>query len=352
MQTEKKSMSAETITAHYQRIGKIFDDEFYAKQVPETKPNYVQYLKAGHMEGRPPNLLFSPVYYRYKYLNGNPNIEPLLHYLEEGDEKNYNPHPLFDTAYYKKQAGNIATGITALEHYLSTGWKNEYSPSPYFDVAFYNKQLKERISEPHICHYLIKGEKLNLNPNKSFELKKYTKASNPKSWHYLAYNHLSKLDVFVLNEQKLLDVLNLSPLQNLQETQENEFLLKRLFDEPFYFQCNPGIISKKIDPLRHYLDYGSSEGKFPHPLFSPDYYQEKHQDSTNSIDPLLDYLKRGNEKISPHPLFDVDYYISQLPNNTKWEKPGWSTSLKLVIKRISHQAPFLMLIFIWKNTHL
>jgi len=333
-------MSEEKITLQYQVIKRLFDKQFYANQVPAFKPNHIQYLKAGHLEGRPPNILFSPNYYRSKYLNNDPNFEPLAHYIQVGDKQNYNPHPLFDNSFYKKKVQNINQDSTALEHYLEIGWKNNLSPSPYFDLHYYLSQLQTKPSIPAVCHYLTIGENQGIDPNQYFLVKHFEKAANPKNWHYLAYNHLAKLDLFILEENGLLNKMGLKPLLNIEIEKKSKTLLKRIFDDSFYALSNPKLLDNKIELLQHYIDFGSAEGKFPHPLFNPDYYRAQNLNSENTVEPLLDYIKRGNDKISPHPLFDIDYYLSQLPANTEWEKTWLEHYLEIGWKENISPSPF------------
>lgn len=83
-----------------------------------------------------------------------------------------------------------------------------------------------------------------------------------------------------------------------------------LFDSAFYLQKYPDVAAAGIDPLYHYLQYGSAESRQPHPLFDPLFYRSHNRDVRESgMDPLIHYLEKGAmEDRKPHPLFEPSYY--------------------------------------------
>ena len=70
----------------------------------------------------------------------------------------------------------------------------------------------------------------------------------------------------------------------------------------------------KVDPLRHFLRRGATEGRAPNPLFDPAYYAEQRPDlATEEL--LWHYISDGaSEGLDPHPLFDTTYYIDHNPD--------------------------------------
>jgi hypothetical protein len=90
------------------------------------------YLEFGFQEGRLPNPLFDPIYFRIKHAPELPFDQDPLNYYLNHPEKDWSPHPLFDPTYYRKQLIDPIEGKTLLEHFLDTGWKQGLSPSPFF----------------------------------------------------------------------------------------------------------------------------------------------------------------------------------------------------------------------------
>jgi hypothetical protein len=96
----------------------------------------------------------------------------------------------------------------------------------------------------------------------------------------------------------------------------------RLFDPAFYLERYPDVRGAGMNPLRHYLRYGASEGRKPHPLFQPDYYLARCPEAKNSGNPLLHFLDNGGG-CSPHPLFDSAAYIADNPDAASQPLPHY-----------------------------
>jgi hypothetical protein len=92
-----------------------------------------------------------------------------------------------------------------------------------------------------------------------------------------------------------------------------------LFSSRYYLSQNPDVARRGVNPLAHYLVRGAREGRDPHPLFSTRYYLSQSPDVARGVvNPLLHYLERGaKEGRDPHPLFSTRYYLSQNPDVAK-----------------------------------
>jgi len=162
----------------------IFDALFFEGYYSDENwdidmPPIDHYLQYGSKEGRNPNPLFDPKYYKEKYLsnqkaNNNLEDEPIVHYYRQPHDKQISPHPLFDAEYYYSQLQEkeilVSKDQTYLEHFFKEGWKYNLSPSKHFDVEFYIEQypdIKKSKVNP-ILHYLKVGESLGLQPNADF----------------------------------------------------------------------------------------------------------------------------------------------------------------------------------------
>ncbi|MGF1459935.1 MAG: glycosyltransferase [Leptolyngbyaceae cyanobacterium] len=86
-----------------------------------------------------------------------------------------------------------------------------------------------------------------------------------------------------------------------------------LFDAGWYLLENPDVAQAGINPLRHYLIQGASEGRNPSPLFDSAWYLAQSVDVAESgVNPLLHYVEQGaGEGRDPHPLFTSGWYLEQ-----------------------------------------
>ncbi|MHB8788713.1 MAG: glycosyltransferase family 2 protein [Desulfobulbaceae bacterium] len=90
-----------------------------------------------------------------------------------------------------------------------------------------------------------------------------------------------------------------------------------LFDVRYYLANDPGLDSRYIDPLIHYLEAGWREGRKPNPLFDSSWYRELQPQCAES-DPLRHYIEQGwREGADPTPLFFTTWYAGQYPQSTR-----------------------------------
>jgi GT2 family glycosyltransferase len=89
-----------------------------------------------------------------------------------------------------------------------------------------------------------------------------------------------------------------------------------LLDRDWYLENYPDIVAAGVDPARHYLRYGASEGRNPGPLFDTRWYLQQYPDvRVAGMNPLVHYLRYGAmEGRDPNPLFDSDWYLQQSPD--------------------------------------
>lgn len=101
-----------------------------------------------------------------------------------------------------------------------------------------------------------------------------------------------------------------------------EFQIRRVlatsgvFDTQWYATQYADVARSGLDPLTHYVRYGFSEGRDPHPLFDTDWYLQKYPEVAEAgLNPLADYLQTGAAQgRDPHPLFDTDWYMAKYPD--------------------------------------
>ena len=89
-----------------------------------------------------------------------------------------------------------------------------------------------------------------------------------------------------------------------------------LFDPVRYLQQPPALLD--VEPLQHYLSHGANEQRDPHPLFQTRWYRTRYRDVGRSgINPLLHYLAVGGPQgLWPNEFFDPSYYLKQAPSLT------------------------------------
>ena len=89
--------------------------------------------------------------------------------------------------------------------------------------------------------------------------------------------------------------------------------IRKLLDAEFYLRANPDVAAARMDPSKHYVQYGAAERRHPHPLFDPAHYLASCPAARNAANPLLHFLEQSGSWANPHPLFDCDAYLRAHP---------------------------------------
>ena len=204
----------------------VFDPSYYRVQKPElpaTKDPLADYFTTGAAQGRDPSLLFSASKYLAAYQDvAATGINPMLHYITYGQAEGrmaFLPGPtaaadsLVQTSFYDRQLGAtlIPTGTAANQqaaaHYDTYGWQHGLNPDAYFDTQYYlarNPDVAAAKINP-LLHYESNGWKEGRNPSAAFSTRGY--------------------------------------------------LIK-----------NPDVAAANLNPLAHYLNNGQFEGRLPIPV--------------------------------------------------------------------------------------
>ena len=91
-------------------------------------------------------------------------------------------------------------------------------------------------------------------------------------------------------------LLKKNPIARYYKDKKNIRLIQKskLFDANFYLETNPDVKSANLDPLRHYLEYGGFEGRFPSQEFDSSYYLSKYPEvMVSGMNPLVHFLRYG-----------------------------------------------------------
>lgn len=159
---------------------------------------------------------------------------------------------LFHAAWYKKEYGltHLPDQIQALEHYINSGISLGYDPHPLFSNFHVGAQEKENTTTPPILTYIKNVESYEPFP---------------------------------------------------------------LFDTYFYASKYWDVVQIGIHPYKHYIKYGSAEGRQPHICFEPTWYGAQ-QLASDGGHLLVDYVTQPTSfRLSPHPLFDANHYFGLVP---------------------------------------
>jgi len=124
--TAKERWERAGILRNLKGITTVFDREFYLARNPDVRAAgmnpLLHYLRYGAEEGRKPNRLFDPHYYRKCCSHPpEPGENTLAHFLSRGKDA-ASPHPLFDCDAYR--ASHPGLTMNPLLHYLKSA-RNE-----------------------------------------------------------------------------------------------------------------------------------------------------------------------------------------------------------------------------------
>lgn len=128
-----------------------------------------QHMERWLLKGSP---YFDAAYYlRINHDVADAGLDPLLHFVRFGDREGRCPNPLFDPRFYRARAGKTSQLINSVLHYAWIGRYQKHSTSPWFDVRYYlqhNRDVERRGIDP-LYHYLRWGGKEGRSPNPSFD---------------------------------------------------------------------------------------------------------------------------------------------------------------------------------------
>lgn len=90
----------------------------------------------------------------------------------------------------------------------------------------------------------------------------------------------------------------------------------KLFDDAWYLLTYSDVAKSGIDPLVHYVWFGSVEGRNPTPMFDVNYYKQSNPDiDFTKVEPFTHYLKVGHKQLrNPNPLFSEGFVKGQSRN--------------------------------------
>ncbi len=233
------------------RNSAIFEYEFYRADLARVSPPGLDvapevaishFLQFGVAAGASPSPFFDVAWYRSSNRDLN-NQDPVLHYVIFGAAEGRSPHPLIPPATAKllRHAGNLVGLLNLYARMVVEPAAERRVPPALLKIlksfSWHATSLNEiewarKISESGLFDNAFYREQLSLHPPIDLKLVPPTDIL-----HFLKYG--CKLGV--------------SPC--------------RYFDSVWYSQTYPDL--RGTNPVLHYIDFGSSEGRRPHPKISP-----------------------------------------------------------------------------------
>ena len=196
----------------------------------------------------------------------------------------------------------------AIKHYHNEGWKLGYNPSPQFITVEYLKQnakIMGKKSDP-LLHYLKKGKNQNLElVTEAYKVLENSELFD-KEWYIRKYQ-------IPEGEDALAHYINKG--WKLRYNPSNQFCTEEYFEE------NPDIRNRRINPLVHYLMEGKEEGRKMETnsrllLEESEYFDEEWYRRVYHIDEDIDakfhYMVEGwRLDYNPSPKFITGEYMRQ-----------------------------------------
>jgi capsular polysaccharide biosynthesis protein len=293
--------------------------------------------------------LFDPDY----YLQTNDDVrhaerDPLEHYVVHGDWEGKRPNRIFWPWYYRRAAMGSNFEQNALQHYVEEGERAGRMPNWPFDPRAYlaaNPALSGFVDKP-LFHYLKIGRAAGLKtvgatprrvedptPGGTIAAKApNVPRSNPAAPPIVElFDPLSKAayDGALLEHRDQIEPAlrrleaaiesaangNADPAEVARLRTMRVLLLSGLFDAQFYLEKYADIHDAKVDPLDHYVRDGDREGRTPNPAFLPSYYRREFMIGVpaerNALEQYITEGERSGAK--PNSAFDPQAYLAGNP---------------------------------------
>ena len=193
-----------------------------------------------------------------------------------------------------------------------------------FDIGHYlknNNDVRLDGMDP-ILHYIYYGFREGRKLNFSFDDDNYIRMSDDTKLNPLIYYSLYAINdgMKIIESQKACGIkFQIDELKEIKsefdKLYENYKLLvdSGLFDVNWYVKQCKNVDFTEIDPILHYLEVGTNEGRDPSPHFNNEYYLKIYSDVAKAkINPLVHFIEHGAaERRNPSPIFDSLWYVEQ-----------------------------------------
>ena len=286
------------------------DETFYLTTYPDVAQSGISasdhFKKFGCRELRNPSRSFNTAYYILVHMSGNFLNDPLLDFVKAYAGGNHcapspqsqkewitlqkrHVEPFFDTEFYVSKYAEALSGRDPIDHYFQVGWLDGFNPRSDFSTRGHLEQNFHVINS-------------NLNPFFHYIMTSKSVASNRSNTGDAPRHSTDGIDPRLLRRSELIRVIGEG------------------FDPEFYLNEYVDIRRAGVNPLLHYVDYGSKEGRKPTDYFWPSYYIKMHPEVTEmGVDPFFHYIKVGLERgYKPNPMGAQTWPAPSAPAETDW----------------------------------
>jgi hypothetical protein len=195
------------------------------------------------------------------------------HFLDRATREDVAPVRLFDPAWF--HARYRVNGVNSFLSYLSDPRQRLARPSPLFWPRWYARQHGMQRSPEHpFVSYLRSEREQSPHPLIDVDYLRTQAESWPNSWpeHGVALAYLADPERFRLKPHPL-------------------------FDGAWYLDNNPDVARAGMNPLHHYLYFGSAENRAPNRIFNMSWYRDTYLNPNASPhadrhEPLTQYISR------------------------------------------------------------
>jgi O-antigen biosynthesis protein len=166
----------------------------------------------------------------------------------------------FDRKFYISSYPEVInSGLDPIGHYCAKGWLDGYNPHPDFDTFYYrasNPDVEKAGINPFV-HYLLHGR----------EEGRASQAADERD-RGLALDYFiiaPEFDVsYYLSEYPDVKNSNLDPIKHFVTSGWTEGRRPRAdFHTTYYYFMNKDVIPSGVNPFRHYIETGRQQGRFP-----------------------------------------------------------------------------------------
>jgi hypothetical protein len=241
----------------------------------------------------------------------------------------------------------LAAGVDPARHYLDHGWREGRDPRPDFSTRGYlagHEEVAQGRQNPFV-HYLRQGSGTQ-SPRCDEELARRERGVD-QAWYLAIYPDVAAAGMDPVHHYLRFGWREgrdprsdfstrgyLAVHEELARTGQNPFIHylrdddlargERGIDQAWYLGTYPDIAAAKMDPVRHYLDYGWREGRDPRPDFSTRGYLAINNDVAGSgRNPFIQYLRHGGRKGPPRDFAPTNWRLlsgglGRMARATEW----------------------------------
>lgn len=269
--------------------------------------------------------LFDEKYYQDNYMVGNVGSQtPIEHYITKGIRENAKPCSRFDSKWYESFYKEKLGGEFPLLHFLKIGERQGYFisenekleyeellKSGSFDADFYRSFYSDlKVLPPEfdvLLHYVRHGKNEGRMASASID-----QLLSDENTVMDQVGDVIEETTSLENESSLESVVE-DETGNTEESADstdkdtkafNVIKPSGYFDETFYLNVNPDVAEAKIDPLKHFCQFGWEEFRKPNKDFDTKFYLDLNEDVRDAeINPLAHWVLFGrheSRKINPY----------------------------------------------------